>query len=216
MEIAIRPPKQAATAAGQAIAAEPDRDYNDRYNDPFFFSLQDYMDRDYVAPVIVGLAAAFYLLAASRQRSLLLLLLGLLAVNFTFRELRDNPGLEGAVESLCGWLGVTHTKKTWDHFMTAWVYRFAGALAVVAGVFWRKIDRAVRADWRHTSWVLAIFAAYAVCMIVQRRALRFCGPWEQHIHRSLEECTEDVAHAVFVVASLVALCRKKPASPVAA
>ena len=242
VEIALRPPKEATavTAATQAAGphdykpVKPDPDFNDRYNDPFFFSLQDYMDRDYVAPVIVGLAAVIYLLAARRHRSLLCLLLGLLAVNFTFRELRDNPGLEDAVQSLCGWLGVAHTKKTWDHVMTRAVYVVAAALAVVAfrlrawitkgaragtptlglHVEFRvcdPIDRAVRADWRHTSWVLAVFVAYAVCLLVQRRAFRWWGPWEQHIHRSLEECTEDVAHAMFVVAALTAYWKKKPA-----
>ena len=58
-------------------------------------------------------------------------LLGLLAVNFTFRELRDNPGLEQGFGWVCQQLGVEHTSKTWDIFMTKAVYIFAGVLVGV-------------------------------------------------------------------------------------
>ncbi|MCY2931239.1 MAG: hypothetical protein NTV86_17475 [Planctomycetota bacterium] len=225
-------PATQAAATQTAHTGKPHAPRGD-YNDPFFYSLQDYLDRDYVAPVIVGFAALVYLLCAARHRSLLCLLLGLLAVNFTFRELRDNPGLEQWFGGLCGQLGIEHTSKTWETFMTKAVYFIAAALAVIAfplrawvtrgargGVptlhvhveCWlsKSVGRAMRADWRHTSWFLATFAAYAVALIVQRRTVKW-GPSEQEMHRSLEEWTETVAHAMFVVSSLVAWRLKKPA-----
>lgn len=218
VEVGIRPAKPepaitaSATAPTTTQAGHAGKPHAPRgnFNDPFFYSLQDYLDRDYVAPVIIGLAAAIYLLCAFRHRSLLCLLLGLLALNFALRELRDNQGLEAAVAWVFNAVGATCPEKAWEHFMTAWVYRFAAALVLVGAVFLRKNLAAMRADWRHTSWFLATFAAYAVCLIVQRRACKW-GPSEQEMHRSLEEWTETIAHAMFVVSSLVAWRLKKPA-----
>jgi hypothetical protein len=203
-EVAIRPPKPAAAAqatapapaAAPGVAGKKTKMHtaDENFNDPFYQSLQNYLDRDCVAANIVGLAAVIYLLCAFRQRSILCLLLGLLALTFTFRELRDVPGLG---------------------FMSTAVYIIAGALAVLGAVFFQKVTQAMRADWRHTSWFLAVFAAYAVALLVQRRAFKW-GPSERHIHRPLEECTETLAHAMFVVAALMALCRRKPAQAPAA
>lgn len=219
-EVAIRGPKHtpathaAAPAptqpATQAAHAGKPHTPRGNYNDPFFYSLQDYLDRDYIAPVIVGLAAILYLLCAAGHRSLLCLLLGLLAMNFTFRELRDNEGLEAAVAWGYGAIGATCPEKAWEHFMTKAVYVIAGAVAVVGVWCFQRLRAAMRADWRHTSWFLATFAAYAVCLIVQRRTWKW-GPSEQEMHRSLEEWTETVAHAMFVVSSLMAWRLRKPA-----
>lgn len=197
VEVGIRPakPEPAVTASAaspattQAGHAGKPHAPRGNFNDPFFYSLQDYLDRDYVAPVIIGLAAAIYLLCAFRHRSLLCLLLGLLALNFTLRELRDVPGLG---------------------FMSKAVYVIAVVIAVVGVRYFPRIVNAMRADWRHTSWFLATFAAYAVALLVQRRTCKW-GPSEQEMHRSLEEWTETLAHAMFVVSSLVALRLKKPA-----
>lgn len=148
-----------------------------------FWSLQFVMDEDYVSVPLIGLAAVLYCVAAAKRRSILFGLLAVMAINFTFRELREHPQLE---------------------FMYRWVYVFAGAIAVLGVVFIRRVVEEFNADPRHASWMLAMMFAYFIAIVEQRRAFAFI-PEEQSVHRSLEECMEDIAHVVYILSAVMAL-----------
>jgi len=153
--------------------------------DAFFQQLQNRLEAP--APFLVGLVAAIYLARFVFHRNALFLLLGVLATGMALREIHDLSGM---------------------HFMKKGIYVILG-IVVVWGAIWRRpVVAAIRSDPRHTCWLAATFVAYLLAVLVMRRAFRFV-PGEHHIHRSLEECAETVAHLMFLVTSLVA-SRPKP------
>lgn len=81
------------------------------------------------------------------------------------------------------------------------VYYMLATLGVWA-LLWVKHLAGPLRDWRHTSWLIATFAAYVLSQVIARRAFRVI-PGEHHIHRSLEEWAEVTAHLMFLLAALV-------------
>jgi len=158
-----------------------------RFDDELFQNLQN--DLEVPAPFMVALVSVVYLSRAAIQRNVLFGLLGLLATAMTLREVHDLPGL---------------------HFMSKGVYVALGLVVACGVLLVRRVWAALQADWRHTSWLAATFFGYFLALLVMRRAFRSI-PGEHHIHRSLEECAETVAHALFIVTSLVAAWRRPPA-----
>jgi hypothetical protein len=156
--------------------------------DEFFQPLQRSLEVP--APFLVGAAAVIYMVRYACQRRRGFLLLALLATAMTLREIHDLPGMK---------------------FMDPGIYISAGTLAVLAIIWYRRIAEESLQDCRHTSWVLATGLAYFLAVLIMRRVFRFV-PGEQHIHRSLEECAETVAHVMFIVTSLLATWRKPKSS----
>lgn len=148
--------------------------------DEFFLPLQRSLEAP--APFLIGTVAVIYAARYARQRSRGFLLLALLAGAMTLREIHDLPGLG---------------------FMHIGIYVSAGALAVLGIVWLRPLADEALQDPRHTCWVLATGLAYVLAVLIQRRVFKFI-PGEQHIHRPLEECAETIAHAMFLVTSLLA------------
>jgi len=118
-------------------------------------------------------------------RNHLYMLLTALAVAFTLREMRDNEYLK--------W-----TKQG--------IYVMLVCIGVWAGL-WRNRLRVPLRDWRHTSWLIATFAAYFFSQVIARRAFKFI-PGEQAIHIPLEEWAETTAHHLFLITALVGSWRR--------
>jgi hypothetical protein len=154
-------------------------------DDAWFQTLQGSLEVP--APFMIGFVCVVYLLRSWRQRSALFLLLGVLAFAMALRELHDLP-----------WLG----------FVKTGVYVALGGV-IAWGVLWRdRVWKCLSTDWRHTSWLAATFFAYFLAVVIQRRAFRFI-PGEHHIHRSLEECAEFIAHGLFIATCLIASWRRQ-------
>ena len=81
------------------------------------------------------------------------------------------------------------------------IYVAAGLIAAWA-VLWR--DALKKALWRTPKgrWLAVAMWAYVVAFLIQRRALKFL-PDEDVLHVRLEEVSENVAHLLLLVASLV-------------
>ncbi len=154
-----------------------------RIDPAFFYKLQNLLEVP--APFLIGLAALLYLGRSIAQRNLLFALLGVMAAVMTLREIHDLPGL-GIMKRI--------------------IYIAPCVLAGIAVLCRVRIKRELGGDPRHTSWVLAMMAAYLLAVLVGRRAFRIV-PGEHEIHRSLEECAETVAHLMFLTANLVASWR---------
>jgi len=137
------------------------------------------------APYLVGLVALVYAVRSLVTRNHLYMLLTALAVAFTLREMRDYEYLK--------W-----TKQG--------IYVMLVCIGVWAG-FWRERLRGPLRDWRHTSWLIATFAAYFFSQVIARRAFRFI-PGEQAIHVPLEEWAETTAHHLFLITALVGSWRR--------
>lgn len=135
------------------------------------------------APWLVGLVAAIYLVRTAKTLNPLYVLLAALAFVFTLREIHF------------GW-------------MDKGVYIGAAAIAVCAVLWRRRLAEPLR-DLRHSSWLLATVAAYAVAVMIGRRFFKFI-PGEHDIHRSLEEWAETVAHLMFLVTAIMGGWRKFP------
>jgi len=144
-----------------------------------FQDLQVWLEKP--APYLVALATAIYAARAARTRNPLHVLLAVLGAALTCREIHfagTGTGVYVALAALAAW-----------------------------AVLWRKRLREPLRDYRHVAWVLAAAAAYILSQVIARRAFRFI-PGEHAIHRSLEECAETAAHAVFIVSALVGSWRR--------
>ena len=79
------------------------------------------------------------------------------------------------------------------------------ALALI-GVWclaWRRsLLGDLRRNGRRTRWVVMMMWAYAVAMLIQRRALRVL-PHEDDLHIQMEEVAENIAHLFLIVLGLV-------------
>ena len=98
------------------------------------------------------------------------------------------------------------------------VYVATGVVAVWGLVWaWQYQEHVERGltDWRALSWLLASVTSYALALLIQRRAFRFV-PGESALHVSLEECTENAAHALLLLSGLINFPwrSKPPARPV--
>ncbi len=142
------------------------------------------------APYLAGLVALVYAARSLVTRNHLYILLTALAVAFTLREMRDDAYFK--------W-----TKQG--------IYVMLVCIGVWAGL-WRNRLRVPLMDWRHTSWLIATFAAYFLSQVIARRAFKFI-PGEDAIHVPLEEWAETTAHHLFVITSLVGSWRRVSNSP---
>jgi len=145
----------------------------------WFQGLQVWLEEP--APYLVGAAAAIYAARAVWTFNPLYWIVAVLGAALTCREIHfagTSRGLYVALAVLAGWA-------------VAWRGRLYGPLG----------------DWRHTSWLLATLAGYFLSQLVARRAFKFI-PGEHAIHRSLEECAETAAHAMFIVTALVGNWRR--------
>jgi hypothetical protein len=147
----------------------------------WFHRLQNWLEVP--APFLVGLAGVIYAGKALRTGNRLYILLAALAAALTCREIHFAGTSRG-------------------------VYVALGVLALWATLWHRRLHRPLR-NWRHTSWLLATFAAYFLSQLIARRAFRFV-PGEHAIHRSLEEGAETVAHLTFIVTACLAGHARKP------
>ncbi len=138
------------------------------------------------APYLAGLVALVYAARSLVTRNPLYIVLTALAAAFTLREIHF------------GW---THKG----------IYVMLVCIGIWAGL-WRGRLRGPLRDWRHTSWLIATFAAYFLSQVIARRAFRFI-PGEDAIHIPLEEWAETTAHHLFLITSLVGSWRRMPASP---
>ncbi|MCE5279364.1 MAG: hypothetical protein ABFD92_07480 [Planctomycetaceae bacterium] len=82
-----------------------------------------------------------------------------------------------------------------------------GVMVLVLAVAWRDLLARPLKDWRHTSWLLAAVATYALSQIIARRAFKKI-PGEDWIHCILEEGMETTAHLMLITASVVASWRR--------
>lgn len=146
-----------------------------------FHKMQTWLERP--APWLIGAVAIAYAVRTARVSSPLYLLLTVFAAVLTLREIHF------------GW-------------MDKGVYVGAAVVGVWA-VVWRKRLIVPLRDYRHTSWLLATFAAYAVAVMISRRFFRFV-PGESEFHRSMEEWAETAAHLVFMVTAILGDWRKYP------
>jgi len=92
------------------------------------------------------------------------------------------------------------------------VYLATAAIAVWAVAWaWRHRERLdpKGVDWRQMSFLAATVLAYAVAMVIQRRAFKWI-PGERGLHLALEECTETAAHLLFLGTALVGSWRRRP------
>ncbi|MGC9454587.1 MAG: hypothetical protein ACP5HU_06955 [Phycisphaerae bacterium] len=135
------------------------------------------------APWLVGLIALVYLVRSVKTSNPLYMLLAAMAVVFTLREIHF------------GW-------------MDKGVYIGAAVVGVWAVLWRRRLAEPLR-DRRHTSWLLATIAAYAVAVMIDRRFFQFI-PGEDDIHRPLEEWAETAAHLLFLVTAMLGGWRKFP------
>ncbi len=142
------------------------------------------------APYIAALVALVYAMRSLVTRNHLYILLTALAVAFTLREMRDDAYFK--------W-----TKQG--------IYVMLVCIGIWAGL-WRNRLRVPLRDWRHTSWLIATFAAYFLSQVIARRAFRFI-PGEDAIHIPLEEWAETTAHHLFLITSLVGSWRRMPRQP---
>lgn len=138
------------------------------------------------APYMVALVALVYATRSLVTRNPLYILLTALAVAFTLREIHFD----------------------WTH---KGIYVMLACIGVWAGL-WRVRLREPLRDWRHTSWLIATFAAYFLSQVIARRAFRFI-PGEHAIHIQLEEWAETTAHLLFMATCLVGSWRRMPTQP---
>ncbi len=138
------------------------------------------------APYMVALVALVYATRSLVTRNPLYILLAALAAAFTFREIH------------WGW---THKG----------IYVMLACIGVWAGLWRGRLGGPLR-DWRHTSWLIATFAAYFLSQVIARRAFRFI-PGEHAIHAQLEEWAETTAHLLFMATCLVGSWRRVPTQP---
>lgn len=142
------------------------------------------------APYMAALVALVYATRSLVTRNPLYVLLTALAVAFTLREMRDNAYLEWTKEG---------------------IYVMLVCIGVWAGFWHRRLREPLR-DWRHTSWLIATFAAYFLSQVIARRAFKFI-PGEDAIHVPLEEWAETTAHLLFMATCLVGSWRQVPRQP---
>lgn len=157
--------------------------------DSLFQRLQN--DLDALAPFLIGAVCAVYAAKFLLCRNPLMLLLATMAAAMTLREIHDLPGMR---------------------FIDKGIYVSLGLGAAWALLSHRRLEASLRADWRHASWLLVTFAAYFLAVLVARRAFRIV-PGEHHIHRSLEECAETIAHGLFLLTGLLARLRGPGRAP---
>lgn len=141
------------------------------------------------APFMAGLVALVYATRSLVTMNPLYILLTALAATFTCREIH------------------------WD-WTSHGVYVMLAGIGVWAAVWHKRLREPLR-DWRHTSWLIAAFAAYFISQVIARRAFKFI-PGEKAIHIPLEEWVETTAHLLFLATSLVGSWRRvltQPARP---
>ena len=84
-------------------------------------------------------------------------------------------------------------------------------IGVWTGLWHRRLREPLR-DWRHTSWLIATFAAYFLSQVIARRAFKII-PGEDAIHVPLEEWAETTAHLLFMATCLVGSWRRATSLP---
>ncbi|MBN2584462.1 MAG: hypothetical protein JXL80_15480 [Planctomycetes bacterium] len=131
-------------------------------------------------------AATFaWLLRAAVSRSRMALVIAVQAAVFCCREIH--------------FTGTHHGVFVATGFVAAWALVWA----------WVRRDLLLpeTEDWRQISWLVATAAAYAVAMIIQRRAFKWI-PGEQAVHVPLEEAAETMAHMMLLAAALIGTWRR--------
>lgn len=136
--------------------------------------------------IVLGLTALLWGVRAALARSGLLLLIAVQAAIFCCREINFD---------------LAHKYVYW-----------ATGLVVILVAAWfcrngRRLDPD-RISWAQVSVFVAAVAAYAVAMLIQRRAFRFI-PGEDAMHIGLEEASELGAHLIFLAAALVGPWRRR-------
>lgn len=139
-----------------------------------------------VAPFLVAVPTALYLVRAVVTRNPLYMIIAFMAASLLCREIHFT-GMDKAIFVL-------------------------GGVVVVWAIVWRRRLAGPLTDWRHTSWVIAALAAYFFSQLIARRVFKYIpilpGEEEDAIHSKLEEAVETVAHLVFIMASLVGNWRR--------
>jgi hypothetical protein len=146
-----------------------------RFWPKWFQGLQVLLD-DPLGPCLVALAAAIYTVRAVRTFNPLYIIVAALGIALTWREIH----------------------RAWAH---EGIYVALGVVGIWTVLWHKRLLEPLR-DYRHTSWLIAMFTAYFFSQLIARRAFKAI-PGEHEIHRSLEECAETAAHVVFIVAALV-------------
>jgi hypothetical protein len=82
------------------------------------------------------------------------------------------------------------------------IYVALALIAVWCLVWRRSLLGSLRRNGRRTRWVVMMMWAYAVAMLIQRRALRVL-PHEDDLHVQMEEVAENIAHLFLIVLGLV-------------
>jgi len=82
------------------------------------------------------------------------------------------------------------------------IYVALALIAVWCLVWRRSLLGGLRRNGRRTRWVVMMMWAYAVAMLIQRRALRVL-PHEDDLHVQMEEVAENIAHLFLIVLGLV-------------
>ena len=139
-----------------------------------------------IAPFLPGAAGAAFLVRWWRGRHRMDLLLAILALAFMCREIHF-PG--------------THQG----------VYVAVAGLTVWAAAWGRSLWAELKADPVRARWLAMTVWAYAVTILVQRRALRFL-PGEDRLHIPMEELGENVAHVFLLVLAVIAAAREVQSS----
>jgi len=82
------------------------------------------------------------------------------------------------------------------------VYVAMALIGVWCFVWRRSLLDGLRRNSRRTRWVVLMMWAYAVAMLIQRRAFRVL-PREADLHIQMEEMAENIAHLFLIVLGLV-------------
>jgi len=82
------------------------------------------------------------------------------------------------------------------------VYVAVALIGVWCFVWRRSLLDGLRRNSRRTRWIVMMMWAYAVAMLIQRRAFRVL-PREGDLHIQMEEMAENIAHLFLIVLGLV-------------
>ncbi|MGB2822487.1 MAG: hypothetical protein WBF17_15990 [Phycisphaerae bacterium] len=134
-----------------------------------------------IAPFLLAVAVAVYVVNAVVTRNPLSMVLVALSVSLFCREIHFE----------------------WTH---RGVYVMLAATGIWALAWRRKLRRPIR-NFRHTSWLLATLWTYLLAFLISRRVFRFV-PGERAVHSFLEEGMETVSHLMLIATSLLASWRR--------
>jgi hypothetical protein len=78
---------------------------------------------------------------------------------------------------------------------------------------WRRYDRLIskQTDWKMLSFLATSIACYVISLLVQRRVFKGV-PGESELHIALEESTENMAHLLLLISSLI-YSRRRAGAP---